>query len=59
MGRKLTGKLDDNWNQGDVWLIKKNYKMSMLTNSKSASELNSMLVKAYNKKDIIQYHLNK
>ena len=30
-------------NPGDVWLIKKNYKMSMLTNSKSASELNSML----------------
>ena len=59
MARKLTGKLDDNWNPGDVWLIKKNYKMSMLTNSKSTTELNSMLVKAYNKKDIIQYHLNK
>ena len=27
--------------------------MSMLTNSKSASELNSMLVKEYNKKDIM------
>ena len=57
VARKLTGKLDDNWNPGDVWLIKKNYKMSMLTNSKSASELNSMLVKAYNKKDIIPISL--
>ena len=39
---KLTGKLDDNWNPVCM-LIKKNYKMSMLTNSKSL-ELNSMLV---------------
>ena len=57
VARKLTGKLDANWNPGDVWLIKKNYKMSMLTNSKSAAELNSMLAKAYNKKDIIPISL--
>ena len=31
--------------------------MSMLTNSKSAAELNSMLAKAYNKKDIIPISL--
>ena len=49
MARKLTGKLDDNWNPVP-WLIKKNYKMSMLTNSKSAAELNSMLVKFIIKK---------
>ena len=57
VARKLTNKLDDNWNPGDVWLIKKGYKMNTLTNSKTANQLNSELTKAFNKRDIVPISL--
>jgi len=57
VARKLTNKLDDNWNPGDVWLIKKGYKMNTLTDSKTANQLNSELTKAFNKRDIVPISL--
>ena len=57
VARKLTNKLDDNWNPGDVWLIKKGYKMNALTDSKTANQLNSELTKAFNKRDIVPISL--
>ena len=57
VARKLTGKLDDNWNPGDVWLIRKNYDMKKLLASKTAVELNTELTKAFNKKDVIPISL--
>ena len=57
VARKLTGKLDDNWNPGDVWLIRKNYDMKKLLASKTAAELNGELTKAFNKRDVIPISL--
>jgi len=57
LARGLTGKLDDNWNPGDVWMIRKNYNMKPLLNSKSANELNGELTKAFKKRDVIPISL--
>lgn len=57
VARKLTGKLSDNWNPADVWMIQKKFDMKPLLESKSASELNSKLTDAFNKKDIIPVSL--
>src|SRR6056300_1383503 len=57
VARKLTGKLSDNWNPADVWMIQKKFNMKPLLESKSASELNSKLTDAFNKKDIIPVSL--
>ena len=57
VARKLTGKLSDNWNPADVWMIQKNFNMKPLLESKSASDLNSRLTDAFNKKDIIPVSL--
>ena len=55
--RKLTGKLDDNWNPGDVWMIRKNYNMKPLLLSKTSNQLNSELTKAFKKRDIVPISL--
>ena len=55
--RKLTGKLDDNWNPGDVWMIRKNYNMKPLIESKTSSQLNGELTKAFKKRDIVPISL--
>jgi hypothetical protein len=57
VARKLTGKLSDNWNPADVWMVQKNFNMKPLLESKSASDLNSRLTDAFNKKDIIPISL--
>lgn len=57
VARKLTGKLSDNWNPADVWMIQKKYDMKPMLESKSSSELNSMLTDAFNKRDIIPISL--
>jgi len=57
VARKLTGKLSDNWNPADVWMIQKKFDMKPLLEAKSASELNSKLTDAFNKKDIIPVSL--
>ena len=53
LARKLTGKLNDNWNPADVWMVHKNYNMKPLLESKTSEELNTRLAKAYNAKDLI------
>ena len=57
VARKLTNKLSDNWNPGDVWMIQKNFDMKPLLQSKTASELNAKLTEAFNKKDILPISL--
>jgi len=57
VARKLTGKLSDNWNPADVWMIQKKFDMKPLLQSKSASDLNSRLTDAFNKRDIIPVSL--
>ena len=57
VARKLTNKLNDNWNPGDVWMIQKNFNMKPLLQSKTASELNAKLTEAFNKKDILPISL--
>ena len=57
VARKLTNKLNDNWNPGDVWMIQKNFDMKPLLQSKTASELNAKLTEAFNKKDILPISL--
>jgi len=57
VARKLTGKLSDNWNPADVWMIQKKFNMKPLLESKSASELNTKLTDAFNKRDIIPVSL--
>ena len=57
VARKLTNKLNDNWNPGDVWMIQKKFDMKPLLQSKTASELNAKLTEAFNKKDILPISL--
>lgn len=57
VARKLTNKLSDNWNPGDVWMIQKNFDMKPLLQSKTATELNAKLTEAFNKKDILPISL--
>ena len=57
VARKLTNKLSDNWNPGDVWMIQKNFDMKPLLQSKTASELNAKLAAAFNKRDVLPISL--
>jgi hypothetical protein len=57
VARKLTNKLSDNWNPGDVWMIQKNFDMKPLLQSKTASELNAKLTEAFNKRDVLPISL--
>jgi hypothetical protein len=57
LARKLTNKLNDNWNPADVWMIQKSFDMRPLLNSKTSAELNAKLTTAFNKKDIIPISL--
>ena len=57
VARKLTNKLSDNWNPGDVWMIQKNFDMKPLLQSKTASELNAKLTAAFNKRDVLPISL--
>lgn len=55
--RKLTSKLNDNWNPADIWMIKKTYDMNQLYNATSANELNGLLADALETQDIIPISL--
>ena len=57
VARKLTNKLSDNWNPGDVWMIQKNFDIKPLLQSKTASELNAKLTAAFNKRDVLPISL--
>lgn len=55
--RRLTRKLNDNWNPADVWMIKKAYDMSPLYNAMTSAELNGLLAEAIEAQDIIPISL--
>ena len=42
--KKLTGLQKDNWNPGDMWLIKSGFKMDKYEKSESVSDINKMFV---------------
>lgn len=55
--RKLTRKLNDNWNPADIWMIKKTYDMSQLYNAMTSAELNGLLAGAIETQDVIPISL--
>lgn len=55
--RKQTGRLNDNWNPADVWMIKKGYDMTPLYTASPASALNSMLAEAFKEGNVIPISL--
>ena len=55
--RKLTKKASDNWNPGDVWMIKSNFNMEPIYNAPSADVLNGLLAEAYYNQDVIPISL--
>ena len=55
--RKLTRKLNDNWNPADIWMIRSGYDMSELYNAISATELNGLLADAVERQDVIPISL--
>jgi len=57
LGRKLSGKANDNWNPADVWMFKKSIKLDTILASKSIDELNSHIANAFKKKEIIPISL--
>lgn len=57
LGRKLSGKANDNWNPGDVWMIKKNYDMKKLLACKNIDELNDKIGAEVKKKNILPISL--
>jgi hypothetical protein len=57
VGRKLSGKANDNWNPADVWMIKTNFDMKKLTNASSITELNTEIAAAFKKKELIPISL--
>jgi hypothetical protein len=57
VARKLTGKLSDNWNPADVWMVHKSFNIKPLLQSKTAAQLNGLLTQAFNKRNIIPISL--
>jgi hypothetical protein len=57
VGRKLSGKANDNWNPADVWMIKNNFDMKKLTKASSITELNTEIASAFKKKELIPISL--
>lgn len=55
--RKQTGRLNDNWNPADVWMIKKDFDMQPLYTAAPAEVLNGMLAEAFKNGDVIPISL--
>lgn len=55
--RKQTGRLNDNWNPADVWMIKKDFDMKPLYTAAPAEVLNGMLAEAFKNGDVIPISL--
>jgi len=51
--KKLTGLQKDNWNPGDMWLIKNGFKMDKYEKSGNISDINKMLIQDYNKQNLV------
>lgn len=58
LGRKLSGKQNDNWNPADVWMIRKTFDLSeMIASSDNIAALNNSIADAIMKKDLIPISL--
>lgn len=55
--RKLTGKLNDNWNPADVWMIRKNFDLSSIYDTNTSDDLNTRLAEAFYNRDVIPISL--
>lgn len=55
--RNLTGKLNDNWNPADVWMIRKGFDLSSIYNTNTANDLNTRLAEAFYNHDVIPISL--
>lgn len=51
--KKLTGLQKDNWNPGDMWLIKNGFKMDKYEKSDNIGEINKMLIDDYKKQNLV------
>lgn len=51
--KKITGLQKDNWNPGDIWLIKNGFKMDKYEKSNNINEINKMLIEDYNKQNLV------
>lgn len=50
---QLTRLLADNWNPGDVWMVKRGFDFNPILKSQSTSELNAQLKQAFKDKSLI------
>jgi hypothetical protein len=57
LGRKLSGKANDNWNPADVWMIKKTFTLDKLLASTTIDQLNEGIAAAYKKGVLIPISL--
>lgn len=57
LARKLSGKANDNWNPGDVWMIKKNFDMKKLLTCTTIDDLNDKIAAEVKKKTILPISL--
>ena len=57
LGRKLSGKANDNWNPADVWMIKKTFTLTNLLKSTTIDQLNEGIAAAYKKGVLIPISL--
>ena len=55
--RKLSRKTNDNWNPGDVWMIKRGFDMDRLSSINDLNVLNGEIALAYNNKELIPISL--
>jgi len=51
--KKLTGLQKDNWNPGDMWLIKNGFKMDKYEKNDNINDINKMLIEDYNKQNLV------
>lgn len=51
--KKITDLQKDNWNPGDIWLIKNGFKMDKYEKSNNINEINKMLIEDYNKQNLV------
>jgi len=50
---KLTNLQKDNWNPGDIWLIRQGFKMEKYEKAESIQAINEMLIKDYKDKNLV------
>lgn len=51
--KKLTGLQKDNWNPGDIWLIKNGFKLDKYEKSQNINDINAMLIEDYKSQNLV------